>query len=119
MRRELAEDREITPQEAAIVHWLLASASMREVGEYLDKPSRLRVVGGCDCGCISLDFDKSLGGMTMLADALALYPDGQKAGLILWGRDGAIIMLEVYEMDPVAHRMPDLADLRRWEDLAD
>jgi hypothetical protein len=38
----------------------------------------------------------------------------KKAGLILWGRDGEIDWLEVYEMDPVANRVPEIADLRRF-----
>jgi hypothetical protein len=53
----------------------------------------------------------------MLADAVAVYPDKQQAGLILWGRENEIVWLEVYEMHPVADRVPEIADLRRWEDL--
>jgi hypothetical protein len=53
----------------------------------------------------------------MLADAVAVYPDRQQAGLILWGRDNQIMMLEVYEMHPVADRVPEIADSRRYEDL--
>lgn len=111
--------RDITPHEAEIVGWLLEHAAMRDVTAYLTKPvAALRVVGGCDCGCSSLDFQSAGGGRkTMVADGLAIYPDRQQAGLILWGRDGEIVMLEVYEMHPVADRVPELGDLRRWEDL--
>jgi len=118
MKRSIPE-RGITAHEAAIVEWLLDHAAMRDVTAYRSKPvTSLRVVGGCDCGCSSLDFHSNVSGpKTMLADAVAVYPDKQQAGLILWGRDGEIVMLEVYEMHPVADRVPEIADLRRYEDL--
>jgi hypothetical protein len=118
MKRSIPE-RGISAHEAAIVDWLLDHAAARDVTAYRTNPiTALRVVGGCDCGCSSLDFHSNTGGpITMLADAVAVYPDKQKAGLILWGRDNQIVMLEVYEMHPVANRVPEIADLRRWEDL--
>jgi hypothetical protein len=118
MKRSIPE-RGITAHEAAIIEWLLEHAAMRDVTAYRTNPvTALRVVGGCDCGCSSLDFhSNSSGPTTMLADAVAVYPDKQQAGLILWGRDGEIVMLEVYEMHPVADRVPEIADLRRYEDL--
>jgi len=54
----------------------------------------------------------------MLSDALAVYPDKTKSGLILWGRNGEIQSLEIYEMDHVADRLPEIADLCRWEDMS-
>ena len=118
MKRTIPE-RDITAHEAAIVEWLLNHAAMCDIAAYRSKPvTSLRVVGGCDCGCSSLDFSSSASGpKTMLADAVAVYPDKQQAGLILWGRDGEIVMLEVYEMQPVADRVPEISDLRRYEDL--
>jgi len=54
----------------------------------------------------------------MLADELAVFPDGQQAGLILWGLEGEIAMLEVYDSQPgSSHRFPDVSDLCTWEDL--
>jgi hypothetical protein len=54
----------------------------------------------------------------MLADELAVYPDGQQAGLILWGREGRIIWLEVYDCQPESsHRVPDVSNLITWDDL--
>jgi len=113
-------ERGITPHEAAIIEWLLQHASVCDVTGYRTKlVATLRVVGGCDCGCSSLDFSANIRGpKTMLADAVAVYPDKQQAGLILWGCDGEIVMLEVYEMHPVADRIPEITDLRRYEDLA-
>ncbi len=118
MKRSLPE-RDITAHEAAIIEWLLDHAAMRDTSAYRTKPiAALRVVGGCDCGCSSLDFASSAtGARVILADGLAVYSDQQKAGFILWGCGSDIVMLEVYEMDPVANRVPEIEDLRRWEDL--
>jgi len=118
MRRSVPE-RDITEHEAALIEWLLDQAPMRDVAEYRTRAvTSLRVVGACDCGCASLDFlSKTSGPMMMLADSVAVYPDKKQAGLIVWGRAKEIVLLEVYEMHPVADRFPEIADLRRWEDL--
>jgi hypothetical protein len=118
MKRSIPE-RDISAHEAAILEWLLDHAAVRGVTAYRSKPiSTPRVVGGCDCGCSSLYFHSNTSGPeVMLADAVAIYPDQQQTGLILWGRDGMIVRLEVYEMHPVANRVPAIADLRRWEDI--
>ena len=53
----------------------------------------------------------------MLADALAVYEDGQQAGLILWGKQGKITALEVYDLHPDAsHRVPGIWNLRTFEE---
>jgi hypothetical protein len=53
----------------------------------------------------------------MVADALAVYPDAQQAGLILWGREGEIVWLEVYDCHPEAsHRFPLISNMRTWEE---
>ena len=54
----------------------------------------------------------------MLADELAVYLDGQRAGLMLWGREGKIVWLEVYDCEPgSSHRIPDVSNLCTWEDM--
>jgi len=113
--------REITAHEAAIIAWLLDYAAIGDVTAYRTKRiSEAQVVEPCGCGCCSsLVFRKGHPGpKVMVADALAIYPDGKKAGLILWGYDDEIALLELYEMDPVADRVPEIADLCRWEDLS-
>jgi hypothetical protein len=62
-----------------------------------------------------LDFVPDARSETILADAIAKYPDGQMTNLILWGREGQIQWLEVVEMHPVADRFPEIADLRTYE----
>jgi len=36
-------------------------------------------------------------GARIIADALAVYPDGPEAGQILWGREREIVSLEVHD----------------------
>ena len=88
-------DRAISPNEVKVVKWLLEHALV-DVAAYRLRPvEQLRVVGGCTCGCTTLDFKRceQLRGKRVLADELAIYPDGQHAGLILWGLEGEIVMV--------------------------
>lgn len=76
---------------------------------------------GCDCGFVSLDVQPNAwSGANRIADALAIYSDGQQAGLILWGRDGEIALLEIYDCHPNAsHRFPEICDLRSFANHAE
>jgi hypothetical protein len=113
-------DRAISPNEVNLVNWLLDHALV-DVTAYRHHPvQELRVVGGCGCGCASLDFEPEgqRGKVQMLADELAVYPDGQQAGVILWGREGKVVWLEVYDCQPESsHRVPDVSNLCTWDDL--
>ena len=63
-----------------MVRWLPDHAPVGDVASYqLHSVEELRVAGGCDCGCASLDFQPDLPGAVIVADALALYPDVQEA----------------------------------------
>ena len=113
-------DRAISPNEEQVVNWLLDHALV-DVTPYLLYPvEQLRVVGGCGCGCTSLDFKppQQRGKLQRVADELAVYPDGQQAGLLLWGSEGEIALLEVYDFHPgSSHRFPDVSNLCTWEEL--
>lgn len=117
------DPRPVTEQEAAVVEWLLDHAAFTDVSPYRAQPaSTLQVVAKCGCGCASLDFEllsKEILPYVMLADAIAFYPDRQWCGLLLWGtKNHRIAWLEIYDMHPVNHRFPELANLRRWEDMS-
>ena len=112
--------RSISPNEVKVLSWLLDHARI-DVTAYRVRPlEELRVVGSCDCGCASLYLkpQEARGKLQMLADELAVYPDGQQAGLILWGREGEIAWLEVYDLQPESsHRALDASTLCTWEEL--
>lgn len=110
-------DRAIRPNEAKVVNWLLDHALLDVTKYRLHPVEELRVIRECGCGCASLYFNSKLGNLQRIADELAVYPDAQKAGLMLWGRDGEIVWLEVYDFEPESsHRVPDVSNLCTWED---
>jgi hypothetical protein len=111
-------DRAIRPNEVEILNWLLDHALIDVTAYRLHPVEELRVVRECGCGCASLYFKPRQGNLQRLADELAVYPDGQRAGLMLWGRDGEIVLLEVYDFEPESsHRVPDVSNLCTWEEL--
>jgi len=113
-------DRAISPNEVRVVSWLLDHALVDVTAYRLHPVEGLRVVGGCSCGCASLYFELEgqRGDAQMLADVLAVYPDGEQAGLILWGREGEIVWLEVYDFQPgSSHRVSDVSNLCTWDEL--
>ena len=116
-------ERTITPTEAAVIRWLLDNAPKGDVTAYRELPvEELRVVGGCECGCSSLNFrPQPLGaGYKIIANARAVYPDGKEAGLILWACEGEVSSLEVHDYDPGAsRRVPQVSDLRNFVGPAD
>jgi len=113
-------ERAINPNEVKVVKWLLDHALIDVTAYRLRPVEQLRVVGGCVCGCTTLDFKplQRQRGKKILADELAVYPDGQQAGLILWGHEGEIVMLEVYDFQPgSSRRFPDVSNLCTWDEL--
>ena len=110
-------DRAINSSEVKVVNWLLDHASGDIIAYRLQPVEELRVVGRCPCGCASLYFEpeEQRGDLERLADELAVYPDGHQAGLILWGREGKVVWLEVYDAQPESsHRVPDVSNLCTW-----
>ena len=117
-RPKAVATRGIAPEEAIVVRWLLDNSNNPDVGRYRGISTQsLEVVGGCQCGCRSIDFAVDTAAADIIADALAVYPDGQEAGLLLWGRNGQLVSLEVYDNTPGAsERLPQLSNLRTWEE---
>ena len=109
-------ERAITADEPAVVRWLLDHAPVGDVTAYRLQPvEELQVVGGCDC-CSTLEFrPNAWGGAGIISDAWAVYSDGHRDDLILWGRDGEIVLLEVVDYQPeVSRRFPQVPDLRNF-----
>ena len=111
-------DRAIKADEVQVINWLLDHPLVDVTAYRVNPADELCVVRECGCGCASLYFKRETRNLERLADELAVYSDGQHAGLILWGRQGEIVLLEVYDFEPESsHRFPDLSHLCTWEEL--
>ena len=110
----------ITESEIAVLQWLLEHAAVGDVVAYRAKAlDQLQVRPCCDmcAGLLFQDAQPIKVGFQMLADALAVYPDGQIAGVLLWASGGEFAWLELHDTvtDGTAKRFPGTSDLRTWE----
>ena len=99
---ELLYPRPLTADEhdliEAMLGWLRSGVS-----RYIGQLESAEVIGGCGCGCPSID----LTGESMRADASptpviladAESPEGVPVGVILWERGGCLSGLEVHPWD--------------------
>jgi hypothetical protein len=72
-------------------------------GRYLGQLPRVKVVGGCNCGCPSVDLALD-GGIRDAAAKPVIFadgesPDGVPVGVILWARGGTLSGLEIHPWD--------------------
>jgi hypothetical protein len=83
--------------------------------------SNLRVVGGCECGCASVDFDVTAPEQKRpIADGLGLLSNGKRVGVIVWGTPDAVRGLEIYDMSATVRDLPlsQLQSITPWEEGA-
>lgn len=93
---------------------------MGEVAAFQAKPPGALTVWPCCEICAGLLFQGTQPFSTpleMLADALAVFPDGEVAGVLLWGAGGEFAWLELHDTftTGTARRFPGVSDLRTWE----
>jgi hypothetical protein len=60
----------------------------------------LEVVARCECGCASVDFERSTSQERsgIFAEATGRTPRGGQVGVIVWGRSDTITALEIYDL---------------------
>ena len=112
--------RAITEAEIAVLRWLLEHAAVTDVALYQAKAlDRLQAWPCCEecAGLLFQDAQHIKIGFEMLADALAVYPDGQIAGVLLWASGGEFAWLELHDINAIgtAKRFPGTSDMRTWE----
>lgn len=81
----------------------------------------LRVVGGCECGCASVDFVITTPEhRRTIADGLGILANGERVGVIVWGTPNAVTGLEIYDMSATAAGLPlsQLQSIIPWEEGA-
>jgi hypothetical protein len=97
----IPERRGIREDEVAVIRAALERALVRAVDEAASAGvAKLEVVGRCECGCASVDFDSPTGDQrsTLIADGTGTTPSGGQVGVIVWGRPDVITGLEIYDL---------------------
>ncbi len=102
--------RPLTECERDLIEALLG-AVRSGVGRYIGQLDSVEVVGGCGCGCPSINFAVNSEipecGVSPLILADAESPEGVAVGVILWVRSGRLSGLEVHPWDgTVSFRLP-------------
>ncbi len=96
--------RPLSRGEGALIAALLEHVP-QDRARYLAQLRLATVVGGCSCGCPSIDISLRGSGPVDLSDSEILVggdatsPEGTPVGVILWVRDGELVSLEVHPWD--------------------
>lgn len=95
----LIQPRELSLKERRLLIWLLNHGAP-EALSFLSQVDQVRVVGQCDCGCPTLDLalagntEPRCGGVLDLALFIGDSPEGVRAGVFLYAREGELSELE-------------------------
>ena len=91
--------RQLSDAELELIEALLGAAGTG-AGRFLGQLAKIQVVGGCSCGCPSIDLavvdGKRNGPAVPVIVADAESPEGVPVGVILWARDKVLSGLEVH-----------------------
>ena len=113
-RGQIAEDRDLTPDEASLLRWLLEHGKP-EAREFIPRLDELRVVSRCHCGCPSINFvPDAPGGMHILSDYVYEDAEDHTIGVFAFSQHGSLAGIEVWSIagDPIPERVPDPSVLR-------
>jgi hypothetical protein len=90
--------RPIELAEAVIVRNALERALVGIVSkEMLEGVASLRVVGECECGCLSVYFSPVSSKQRRVADGIARFADGRRAELLVWADGESVAALEIVD----------------------
>jgi hypothetical protein len=109
------EERLASPQEVALVRWLLQHGEP-SARAHLAELEDLHVVSRCTCGCASVDFAHEPGaGLKILSDYRWEDQHGNLFGVFVFAKRGKLAGLEVWSIDGQATpaALPDPELLRR------
>ncbi len=93
--------RKINIQEINIIRQALARTAVSpEIIKLETTVEGLTVVGKCDCGCDSVDFQEhnAVPDIKPIADGTGITPKGGVVGVIVWGTPKIITGLEIYDL---------------------
>ena len=97
----IRQQRPIRDEEAAvIIAALKAAPTAADVERFASAVPSLRVVGRCECGCASVDFE--VGGdpreSYRLADGIGTTRSGGQVGVLVWACGDRLSGLEIYDL---------------------
>ena len=112
-------NRPISETEAACIRVTLERApATPDTSALVSAIGDLRVVGGCDCGCASVDFEKNSSEHAQpIADGIGKTARGGDVGIIVWGTRNAITGLEIYDRGAGDDDLylPELSSIVSWD----
>lgn len=112
-------DRPLTREEYELARWILEHGK-QEAAAFIEQLDRARVIGGCPCGCASINFEiEGLGqappGVHILGDFI--YGDeSDLCGIFVYDSAGVLSGLEIYGFAGDAPKiLPNPANLRPFD----
>jgi hypothetical protein len=116
-------NRDITPEETAVIMWLLQNGEPGS-DRFVPQLKTLTVVSRCTCGCPTVYFGlennpTSRKGERIISDQLGTA-DGQDVGVILFELNGLLSSLEVYSQAGTDQPfgLPKVENLYTFEDAS-
>jgi hypothetical protein len=115
-------NRPINDDEVRVIRTALeCCAEIPEASALVPKLGDLRVVGGCECGCASVDFSRASSEQPKpIAEAVGILANGEDVGVIVWGTSSTVTGLEIYDLTASATNLPlsDVAAIIPWDKRA-
>ena len=100
----IEEDRSLTPEEYAVIKWLLEHAE-RDNSVFLNQLDSARVAARCGCGCASIDVSvagvraPATSALARVADFQWRTEEGHLHGACVFERDGLLAGLDLWSID--------------------
>lgn len=101
----LHPSRPLSSEELGLLRWVLEHGG--EVAQlFLPQLEGIRAVRWCDCGCPSIQLltelnapraERSIG--NIVCDVFGTTPENEKAGILLFQKEGRLDLLEIYSFD--------------------
>ena len=114
--------RALTEKERSITRWLVEHANIgeEERRKYLTQLDAATVVGGCACGCASIDF--AIGGVASQSAPLDAFGDfiakDRSVGVFVFAKDSNLAGVEIYSLGgdetPFEFPRPEQLELIEW-----
>jgi len=110
-------DRPLSDEERVLTRWILEHGTAEGVG-FLEQLDRARVVGGCPCGCASIDFaidgsGEAPVGVHTLGEFVFGIGEDELFGVMVFSANGILSGLEVYGFGADAPKtLPKPSELR-------